>query len=105
MVPIALNPFKRTNGLHERTSNELVFMPIKFLKTIEIHVYYILELSLRFLRSIIMNFKKLPYNHGGFILVLCGYLFYKEPTVLDFIYITNVVEPLNKGYFILFYFI
>jgi len=52
-----------------------------------------------------MNFKKLPYNHGGFILVLCGYLFYKEPTVLDFIYITNVVEPLNKGYFILFYFI
>jgi hypothetical protein len=25
--------------------------------------------------------------------------------VLDFIYITNVVEPLNKGYFILFYFI
>jgi len=50
-----------------------------------------------------MNLKKLPYNHRGFILVLCGYLFYKEPTVLDFIYITNVVEPLNKGYFILFY--
>jgi hypothetical protein len=49
-----------------------------------------------------MNLKKLPYNHGGFILVLCGYLFYKEPTVLDFIYITNVVEPLNKGYVILF---
>jgi hypothetical protein len=52
-----------------------------------------------------MNLKKLSYNHGGFILVLCGYLFYKEPTVLDFIDITNVVEPLNKGYFILFYFI
>jgi hypothetical protein len=65
MVPIALNPLKRTNGLHERTSNELVFMHIFLKIKFENHGYCMLKSSLRFLRSIIMNLKKLPYNHGG----------------------------------------
>jgi hypothetical protein len=46
MVPNALNPLKRTNGLHERTSNELVFMPIFLKIKFENHGYYILESSL-----------------------------------------------------------